>query len=138
MTIHQLPEPCWELRPPTDEERHPHYDTRADALRALKNDRENDGEPYPDTKPVQLGDRCWVIQSDGECEQVLDEEDEGWVVHHDSAKAARATAAAWGWTYSADGRFIYCPCSPPGDAEPAPPSPAEIEAAGQMKLPGVA
>ena len=87
----------------------------------------------------QLEERCWVVESDGECGQVLDEEDEGWVIHHDSAKGAHETAAAWEWKYSADGRFVYCPCSPPPeDAEPIPPSPAELEAAGQMRLPGVA
>lgn len=138
MTIHQLPDRCWELQPPTDEERYPHFDTEAEALAALKEDRENHGEPYPDTKPAQLGDRCWVVQCDGECKQVIDEEDECWTIHHDSRHGAEDTVASWRWAYSADGRSVFCPEDRPGDAVAAPPTPRELEAAGQMRLPGVA
>jgi len=137
MTIHQLKDRCWELRPATDEERYPHYDTDADAFHALKENRENDGDPYPDTKPVQLDDRCWVVRCDGDCGQIIDEEDECWIIHHDSRHGAEETVASWRWTYSADGRSVFCEADRPEDAVPAPPTPAELEAAGQLAIPGV-
>ena len=64
MSIYKLSYRCWELQPPTDDERRPHFDTEADALRDLKEDRENAGEPYPDTKAVQIDAPCWLVQCD--------------------------------------------------------------------------
>lgn len=138
MTIHQLKEPCWELQPPTDDERRPHFTTEAAALEALKEDRENDDQPYASTRPVLLGAPCWLVRCDGDCEQVIDEEDEGYVIHHESRVAAEGTVASWRWAYSADGRSVFCPDDRPADATPAPATPAELEAAGQQRLPGVA
>ena len=139
MTIRQLKTPCWVLEPavPYDDERSPHYEDQAECLKVVADALE---ERSIDVAPEarKLDGRCWVVQSDGECEQVLDEEDEGWVFHHDSREDAERTAASWGWTYSADGRSVYCPCEPREDSEPIPPSPAELEAAGQLRLPGVA
>ncbi len=132
MTIHQLPERCWELQPPTDDERSPHYDTEAAALEALKEDRENDDQPYADTKPVRLDAPCWVVQCDGECETVLDTEDEGYVFHHDSRAEAERTAAGYHMAFGDDGR-VFCEDDTPAGAV-ALPSPAELEAAGQMRL----
>jgi hypothetical protein len=135
MTIHQLPDRCWELQPPTDDERGTHYDTEAAALRGLKEDRENDEKPYAETKPVQLPAGCWAVQCDGECGTVLDEEDEGYVFHHDSRTKAEQTAAGYDWAFDGDGR-VFCEEDAPADAV-ALPTPAELEAAGQLVLPGV-
>jgi hypothetical protein len=135
MTIHQLKERCWELRPPTDDERHPHYETEAAALDALKEDRENDDQPYPETKPVQLGSPCWLVRCDGDCEIVMDTEDEGYIFHHDSRSEAEQSVAVWQWAFGSDGN-VFCPEEAPADAV-ALPSPAELEAAGQLVLPGV-
>ncbi len=137
MTIHQLPGRCWELQPPTDDERSPHYGTEAAALEALKEDRENDEQPYADTKPVQLGSPCWLVQCDGECETVLDEEDEGYIFHHDSRADAERTAAGYHFASDDDGR-VFCEEDAPESAVPVYPSAAELEAAGQLRLPGVA
>ncbi len=135
MSIHQLSHRCWELRPPTDDERSPHYDSEAAVLEALKEDRENGDQPYAETKPAQLAGPCWVVQCDGECETVLDTEDEGCVFHHDSRADAEQTAAGYHWAFDGDGR-VFCEEDAPADAVAAP-SPAELEAAGQLILPGV-
>ena len=135
MSIRELPHRCWELQPPTDDERSPHYDTEAGALAALAEDREDHGEPYLDTRPVQLEAPCWAVQCDGECETVLDEEDEGYIFHHDSRADAAQTAAGYDWAFDADGR-VFCEEDAPGDAVVLP-SPAALEAAGQLALPGV-
>ena len=135
MTIHQLSHRCWELHPPTDDERSPHYGTEAKALEALKEDRENDDQPYAETKPVQLDAPCWAVQCDGECETVLDEEDEGYIFHHDSRADAERTAVGYHFAFGSDGR-VFCEEDAPADAV-ALPSPAELESAGQLVLPGV-
>ena len=136
MTIHQLPDRCWELQPPTDDERRPHFDTEAEALDALKEDREGDAGAYPDTKPVQMESPCWVVQCDGQCETVIDEEDECYAFHHESRAEAEETVAAWRWRVAAD--LVYCGEDAPDDSEPSPPTARELEAAGQLALPGVA
>ena len=133
MTIHQLKERCWELQPPTDDERHPHYDTEASALEGLREDRENDEQPYADTKPAHLAAPCWVVQCDGECEVVLDTEDEGYTFHHDTRAEAEQTAAGYRWAFSEDGR-VFCEEDAPKDAVPVL-SRAEQEAAGQLAFP---
>ena len=140
MTIRQLKEPCWVLDPelPGDDEgRHAHYDGRADALRAVKESKEYG---YDDLKsaPRQLEGRCWVVQCDGECEQVIDQEDEGWTIHHSSPQGAEGTVVSWRWVYSPDGRLVFCPECAPEDYQVPQLTPAELEAAGQMRLPGVA
>ena len=136
MTIHQLPERCWELQPPADDERSPHYVTEAKALEALKEDRENDNQPYAETRPVQLNAPCWAVQCDGECETVLDEEDEGYIFHHDSRADAERTAVGYHFALGGDGR-VFCEEDAPADAVVLPSS-AELEVAGQLRLPGVA
>ena len=163
MTIHQLETPCWVIAPRLPREDHdPHYDTRAEALTAIREAWDEDREHrlglvsaalekawWREVRfrlsrlrpgapgPRRHDDRCWVVQDDGDCGQVIDEEDEGCIVHCDSRRAAEDLARSWGWAYSADGRSAYCPCCSPEDAGPIPPSPAELEAAGQLRLPGV-
>lgn len=159
--IRQLKEPCWEITPRLPSEDHdPHYDTRAEALAAIRETWDEDrndhlgltgvalerpwwrefrfrlsrlrpGAPRPRELPA-----CWVVQCDGDCEQVIDEE-ECWTVHHGSRREAEETVASWQWTYSGDGRSVFCPDDQPEDAVPAPLTAAEQEAAGQMAIPGV-
>ena len=160
MTIHQLKASCWTISPRLPrEDQDPHYDSRAEALTAIREAWDFDRDWAFDDRlrvrwrefrfrlsrlrpgvprPRRHDDRCWVVQDDGGCEQVLDEEGEGCIIHHGSRQEAERTAAEWDWAYSADGRFIYCPCEPREDSEPIPSSPAELEAAGQLRLPGVA
>jgi len=135
MSIYQPPHRCWELQPPADDERSTHYDTEAAALEALAEDRENREEPCADTVPVQFAAPCWVVQCDGECETVLDTEDEGYVFHHVSRADAEQTAAGYDWAFDGEGR-VFCEEDAPGDAVVLP-SPAELEAAGQLVIPGV-
>lgn len=159
MTIHQLKDRCWELRPPlSGDDREPHYDSRAEALAAVREAWDDDRDWRFDdqlrvrwrelrfrlsrlrpgaSRPRQAPAHCWVVQCDGDCEQVIDEEEEGYTVHHESRQAAGETVRAWKWAYSADGRMVFCEEDAPADGEIPPPSPAELEAAGQMRLPGV-
>ncbi len=132
--IHQLKSPCWELQDPAGD-RTPHYDDEASAGAELASLRKD----TPDTgaKIRQLGEPCWLIRCDGECEQLIDEEDEGYIVHCGSRQAAEELARAWKWAYSGDGRLIFCEADAPADGEVPQPSPAEQEAAGQLVIPGV-
>lgn len=163
MTIHQLPGPCWGIVPklPRDDG-DPHYDTRAEALAAIREAWDEDREHArglvatalekawwrefrfrlsrwrPGTpSPRKAAARCWLVQCDGGCEQAIDEEDEGYVVHCDSRRDAEDLARSWEWVYSPDARSVFCTGCAPEDAAPVPPSPAELEAAGQLRLPGV-
>lgn len=140
MTIHQLKDRCWELRPPLDDERERHYDTEAEAQDDLKEARDEAGDTgsHPGAKPVQLDAPCWLVRCDGDCEQAIDEEDECYIVHCESRVAAEELAATWKWVYSSDGRMVFCESDAPADGETPPPSPAALEVAGQMRLPGVA
>jgi hypothetical protein len=159
MTIHQLPAPCWVITPrlPRDDD-DPHYDTRAVALAAIRESWDEDRDWCFDDRlrvrwreflyrlsrlrpaaprPRQSPARCWAVQCDGECGYVLDDEDEGHTFHHDTAAEARKTVASYEWVYSPDGRFVFCEDDAPEDGQPPPPAPAELEAAGQLVIPGV-
>jgi hypothetical protein len=147
MTIRQLKDRCWHLDPPPEDERDPHYDNRHDADDALRDLREERGPDPLDLAALeschakQLDGPCWVVQCDGECEVELDTEDEGYTYHHDSPEAAMETVGAYGWTVTTgpvSGVRVYCPEDRPEDTVPAPPTVAELEAAGQLRLPGVA
>ena len=158
MTIHQLEVPCWVIRPRPYLEDDNHYDTRAKALAAIWRDWDEDRDwthddqlrvrwraflyrlsrlrldaPHPRQKPG----RCWVVQCDGECGAVIDEDDEGYVVHHGTRAEAEETVSQWEWVYSADGRLVFCGDDAPEDGQEPPLSPAEQEAAGQLVIPGV-
>lgn len=134
MTIHQLKSPCWELQDPAGD-RTPHYDDEASAAAELASLRKD----TPDTgaKVRQLAAPCWLIRCDGECDQLIDEEDECYIVHCESRQAAGELARAWKWAYSGDGRLIFCKADAPADGEVPQLSPAEQEAAGQLVIPGV-
>jgi hypothetical protein len=163
MSIHQLANPCWTVAPRLPrEDGDPCYDTRAEALGEIREAWDEDragalglvatalerpwwrevcwqlsrlrpGAP----RPRQMPAGCWVVQCDGECEYVLDDEDEGCTFHHGSAAEARKTVASYEWVYSADGRFVFCEECAPADAALPPLSPDEQEAAGQLVIPGV-
>jgi len=158
MTIHQLREPCWALQPKLPrEDGDPHYGTRRKALAAIREAWDEDRDwTFDDQlrvrwrefrfrlsrlrpgapRPRQVPGRCWIVQCDGECEIVLDDEDEGCVFHHGTRAAAERTMANYDFVYAGD--LVFCEDDAPQGAEPPPPSPAELEAAGQLRLPGVA
>lgn len=136
MTIHQLKDRCWVLDPePPGEDYHRHHDTRADARTELRRALD-EGFTGPESKPRLLDARCWVVRCDGDCEQHIDEEDEGFISHCESRTLAEEVMAAYQWAYHGD--LVFCETDRPEGAELPPPSPAELEAAGQMRLPGVA
>lgn len=132
MTVHALKGPCWVLRHPDGEEEH--YAGQMKALAELIRLKEDDPEPEATTR--QLTVPCWVVECDGECEVTLDTEDEGYIIHHSSRAKAEETMASYGWVYAGD--LVFCEEDAPADGRVPPPSPAQLEAAGQMKLPGVA
>jgi hypothetical protein len=158
MTVHQLPAPCWVITPrlPRDDG-DPHYDDRAKALAVIHQAWDED-DWTPDAwwtkrlpgfrfrlsrlrlgvpRPRLLGTRCWAVQCDGECGTVIDEDDEGYVIHHKLPADAAETVAACEWVYSADGRLVFCADDAPEDGQEPPLTPAEQEAAGQLVIPGV-
>lgn len=157
MTIHQLKDPCWTIRPKLPRAAGDEcYGARAGALKAIREAWDEDRDwTFDDQlrvrwreflyrlsrlrpgapRPRQSGVRCWVVQCDGECEVTLDTEDEGYVFHHASFAKAESTARAYEWRHVGD--LVFCETDAPADGEVPPPSPAELEAAGQLRLPGV-
>jgi hypothetical protein len=143
MAIYQLKERCWATDPASldgDDERQPHYDTEAGARRAITEAREENADLAATVR--QLGTACWVIQCDGECEQHIDEEDECYISHCESRQEAQQVMTAWRWTVATGeitgDEYVFCEGDRPEGLPPLPPSPAELEAAGQLVLPGVA
>jgi hypothetical protein len=130
MSIQQLKDRCWELTDPADDGT-PHYPGKAAAEAALKELRELNADTTAAIR--QLESACWIVQCDGGCEYVLDEEDE-YIFHHESIADALETVRASEWRTVGDS--VFCPEDAPDGAE-LPLSPAEQEAAGQLPLPGV-
>lgn len=138
VSIYQLQEPCWELTDPADDERTPHFTSEQDAREALKELRDAPREPYqadPKASIRLLEHRCWVVQCDGEDGYILDEEDEGYIFHHESIADALDSVAAYEWRRIGDS--VFCPADAPEGSDPPPPTAAEQEQAGQLRLPGV-
>lgn len=135
MTIYQLKERCWELQPPLDDEHRPHYDTEAEAREALDEATDEAGDADPATKPVQLAAPCWLVRCDGDCNEHIDEDGECYTYHHDSRADAEQTTS--GHDFRRVGDLVFCQDDAPEDSELFLSS-AELEAAGQMRLPGVA
>jgi hypothetical protein len=150
MTIRQLPEPCWVLRPdPWQDGSNPHYATRAEALEILAfllKLREGDPEEaarLEGAQACQEDGRCWVAECDapdgpeGTCGETLGDDEEGpSCVCFETLEELLAWLPGEGWTRSGPDGALCAGDSP--DEAPAPPAAAELEAAGQMRLPGVA
>lgn len=146
MTIHQLKEPCWVLRPnPWQDDRggNPHYESRDEALQTLAEVRE-DRDDDPDAiahlakvEPVQEPAACWAAGCAGpDCGEDLINEDEGWIIHASSLPELYQSLDAYDWRLCPG--EAYCPDCAPECSQVPPLSPAELEAAGQLRLPGVA
>src|ERR1700677_743260 len=103
MTIRQLESRCW-TAPGLDDERKEHFTGNAAALKAIKEARER-GE-VADSSPLLLESCCWVIECDGECGQLIDEEDEGYIHHCESRAEAEDSMRAWKWGYV--GELVFC------------------------------
>lgn len=147
MSIHQLKAPCFVLDwgPHPDDVGLAHYDTHAEAEAALAGERDEDGGGLAPARIRELPYLCWVAECDapegpeGTCGDTLGDDDEGpTCIHFESADELFEWMPGEGWTRAgADGALCYdhgpdCP-----DELPASLSPAEIEAAGQLALPGV-
>jgi hypothetical protein len=163
MTIRQLKGPCWVLDPSPygdDDYGIPHYDTQekaADALAELREEREPDPEGLERLKGVQVKQEdgpCWVAECGGPGCEVTYEDDEGGGSHFGSVAELEQWMAPDGWTYRGGdvdefwpapdawtrlhADEVFCPGCRPADAQVPPPPPAELETAGQLRLPGVA
>lgn len=138
MSIRQLDYCCWELSDPGDEDDKRHLKDKARADTEIKEAVERN--PESKASVTLLASPCWIVQCDGDCDVVIDQEGEGYTVHHEAAAEAQDTARSWEWAVMPGefgGQAVYCPEDKPDDAELLPPSPADQEAAGQMPLPGV-
>jgi len=138
MSVHQLDDCCWELVNPGEDDDKQHFEDAAGANSAVMRSRKRN--PKSTASVRLLESPCWLVQCDGECEQVIDEEDEGITRHHESQAEAESTASAWEWVLApalVGGPLAYCPEDRPEDTEAPLPSAEELEAAGQMRLPGV-
>lgn len=152
MTIHQLAKPCWVLapNPHDDDDRLSHYGTHAEAGSALAGERRDaDGDDeevarLAAIRATELPQPCWVAECDapggpeGCCSNTLGDEDEGpSCIHFETLDELLEWMPGEQWVRSgADG--VLCYSHRPDDTPPIPPSPAELEAAGQLRLPGVA
>lgn len=137
MTIHRLDKPCWLLSPglPRDDEWH--FPDEASARKAVREYQEENPDLKFTAAAKPLSEPCWVVKCDGECEETIAEEDEGYVFHHASRAEAEESVRQWHFAYLGDSDLVYCDEDRPEGAEVPPPSPAELEKAGQMRLPGV-
>lgn len=152
MTIYQLKKPCFLLDwgPHPDDEGHAHYDTHAEAQAVLAGERgDGDGDEgeLVQLAPARIRELpylCWVAECDapdgpeGTCGDTLGDDDEGPAcIHFASADELFEWMPGEGWTrLGADGALCWT-CCPEGAASPEP-SPVELEAAGQLRFPGVA
>ena len=147
MTIHQLKDPCWVLDPSPygdDDYGDPHYGTEIEAAKGLRELREERADDYPERLAAAMAARvkrdespCWVAECDADgCNETYND-DEGGASHFPALATLEEWVRSDGWT-TAEPDLAYCWNDTPEDA-PAPlPSPAELEAAGQLRLPGVA
>ena len=133
MTVHQLPYRCWVTRDPASEYQ-PHYRDGATALAEVAEAKADD----PETKvaATQEGTPCWVAICDGrDCGELYTDDEEG-ASHFPGAQVLMEWAAGEGWAFKTPD-LAYCRDDRPEDPDPVPLSPAEQEAAGQLRFPGV-
>jgi hypothetical protein len=157
MTIRQLPKPCFEFDPdPYDDDDEglgsPHFATEAEAdtaLAELREDRAPDPELLAELAEVrvrELAMPCWVAECDapdgpeGTCGDTLGDEDEGPAcIHFETSDQAIDWMPYEGWAQDGPDGALCSTHRPDDSGDPPPllPSPAELEAAGQLVLPGV-
>jgi hypothetical protein len=153
MTIHQLREPCFELSPrPWDDGFNPHYatpDEAADALSGMREERDpSDLADLAKVAPEVNPAGCWVGECDG-CGDVFTDEETG-ANHYETSAELDAAMPASGWVYQGGDQeefwpepgswvtlndaLLLCPGCRQGAPVLPPPTPAEQEAAGQLRL----
>jgi hypothetical protein len=152
MTIRQLKSPCFTLDPSPwdDDQGTPHYGTQAEADEDLRERREELGPDPLDlasietTRVKQADSPCWVAECDaprgmeGTCGDTLGDEDEGpSCVHFEAVEELLGWMPGEGWIRVFADNALCWSHSPDNPAVQQP-SPAELEAAGQLRLPGVA
>jgi hypothetical protein len=149
--------PCWIITPRLPrEDTDPHYDTRGDALTAIREAWDENREHTRGLvaaalektwwrelryrmsrlrprapEPRQAPGRCWVADC-GTCGDVLANDDEGWFVHAPSLTDLHQSLDAYDWRLCPD--EAYCPDDAPECSQLPPLSPAQLEAAGQLRL----
>jgi hypothetical protein len=137
MSIHQINGPCWVVIPADNDEWSAHYDRWDDASGAAAEARAEDRTSK--AMAERLPAPCWVAECDGTCEELLG--DDGNPLHCTTRTEVLDVMRRQGWTVTpgviSGDDFVYCAKDKPGSADPIPPSPAELEAAGQMRLPGL-
>jgi len=149
VTIHQLKTPCFLLDPSPysdDDYGIPHYATEPEAAKALADLREErapdpeDLAKLKDTRVKPEDGPCWVAECDASgCEETYND-DEAGASHFETAAVLEEWIRSDGWTTDGPDLAFCWTHSPEGSAPEGsapPPTPAELEAAGQLVLPGV-
>jgi hypothetical protein len=149
VTIRQLREPCWVLDPSPyeDDPAEAHYKTWHDADEALRELRDERGPDPADlaalepVRPARGDGGCWVAECYGQCEELFGTDDTP-VLHASTRADLLGAMSSYGWvtvTGELPGEELaYCDADLPAGLPLPPPTAAELEAAGQMRLPGVA
>ena len=135
---------CWiiDYLPGEPDDETPHFPDQVDADEEFARLRKENEERYALAVIRQLDAPCWTVQCDGECEYTLDEDEDG-LIHFESAAEAEREVRDCEWRLvpdplSAVTVLAYCPEDAPEGGKIPSPSPEQQEAAGQMRLPGVA
>lgn len=107
--------PCFVLRHPDGtpaddaDGNTPHFLTEADAIEGAKCHPLHDGESAP--APVRLAKPCAAALRCGSCQDVVEDDDVGGIVHYDSVAEAEEHAAAQGWLVTP--HEVLCPACRP-------------------------
>jgi hypothetical protein len=144
MTLRQLKTACFTLDPSPygdDDYGIPHYATWAEASEALTDLRKERGPDPLDLAGIesvhvkQGGGPCWVAECDSPgCGESYESDEDGGN-HFETAAILGEWIRTDGWTTDGPDLAFCWTDSPEGSAPP--PTPAELEAAGQLVLPGV-
>jgi hypothetical protein len=127
--------PCWVIDLAPGEPDECHFPNRTDAEEELARFRKEE-DRYAVATVRRLALPCWTVTCDGECEYVLDEDDDG-VIHFASAAEAEDYVRDVQWRMLPDRVHVFCEDDAPGDGQVPPPTPEQQEKAGQLRLPGV-
>jgi hypothetical protein len=110
MAIEQLPAPCWYAKyDGGGDQNDTHYETETGAQEACNEIRGGYGPgEQPAVETGRFPAPCWTAQCDGDCEFVLDTEDEGIICHCSSRTEAEGICAGYDWIVTRDGQ-VFCP-----------------------------
>jgi hypothetical protein len=136
MPVEQAKDRCWILSPRgrragMPDERDPDFWHWLSAAAARKQLRDTQDDRGLALEATQLAEPCWQVRCDGNCQSVLDEDNEYPYCFPTAARALSCARAA-GWRETGDGQIF---CEPDAPEEARTPRPAE-QIPGQLTLDG--